>query len=200
MKRTLKLSVYKLFFGILGISAVVTEIAALVERGVFKPENFFSFFTIESNIFAAIMFIVSALAISAGVKSKPLDLLRGAATLYMVVTGIVFAVLLSGIEGITLTAVPWDNMVLHYIIPVAVIADWFIDRPHHKLTFRDGIVWLIFPVAYVAYSLIRGSIVGWYPYPFLNPATNGLEGVIITSIGIAGLGVLLTFILTRVRR
>lgn len=200
MRNTYGVIAYKLFFGLLGFAAVVTEIATLVERGVFVPANFFSFFTIESNIFASLMFIVSAVAVAAGIKSRRLAMLRGAATLYMIVTGIVFAVLLSGIEGATLTAVPWDNIVLHYIIPLAVVGDWLIDPPHQRIGFKQGLVWLVFPAAYVAYSLVRGSIVGWYPYPFLNPETNGAVGTIITSLGIAALGLGLVYVITSVTK
>ena len=44
---------------------------------------------------------------------------------------------------------------------------------------------LIFPAAYLIYTMVRGSILGWYPYPFLNPAKVGLDGVTVHAIGIA---------------
>lgn len=189
---------YKIFFALLGFSAIVTEIATLVERGRLIPANFFSFFTIESNMFAVAIFLLSAIAVAGSKKAMHLTMLRGAATLYMVTTGIVFAVLLAGIEGMVLTAVPWDNIVLHYIIPIAVLVDWFIDPPKNRIRFKKALVWMIFPLAYVAYSLIRGPIVGWYPYPFLDPATNGYGGVAITGIGIAVTALVLIWLLTRV--
>ena len=176
---------YRLFFGLLGFSGVVTEIATLRERGRFAPYNFFSYFTIESNLFAVVVLILSASALAQGMHSRPLALLRGAATLYMVTTGIVFALLLAGIEGAELTAVPWDNTVLHYIIPLALAVDWFIDLPKQRLTFRQAAVWLVFPMAYVVYSLIRGHFVHWYPYPFLNPNEHGYIAVAGTSVAIA---------------
>lgn len=40
---------------LLGFSAVVTEVATLHERGVFRANNFFSFFTIEGNLFAVVV-------------------------------------------------------------------------------------------------------------------------------------------------
>jgi hypothetical protein len=33
--------------------------------------------------------------------------------------------------------------------------------------------WLAFPVVFAVYSLIRGPIVQWYPYPFLDPRAHG---------------------------
>lgn len=36
--------------------------------------------------------------------------------------------------------------------------------------------WLIIPLLYSGYSIIRGAISGWYPYPFFNPAQSGSYG------------------------
>lgn len=124
-------------------------------------------------------------------------MLRGAATLYMVTTGIVFAVLLAGIEGIVLTAVPWDNIVLHYIIPIAALVDWIIDPPRSRIGFKKALVWMIFPLVYVVYSLLRGPLVDWYPYPFLDPTTQGYGGVAVVSVGIAATVLVLIWLLTR---
>lgn len=189
---------YKLFFAFLGFSAIVTEIATIVERGRFVPANFFSFFTIESNILAVIIFTFSALAIAKGKQNYKLTMFRGAAALYMVTTGIVFAVLLAGIENSILTAVPWDNIVLHYIIPVAAVLDWLLDPPKQRIAFKKALVWIVFPIAYVVYSLVRGSLVGWYPYPFLDPSPNGYLGVAVTSLAIAISSLVMIWLLTRV--
>ena len=191
---------YKLTFALLGFSAVITEIATLVERNHFNPFNFFSYFTIQSNIFAFVMLIVSALAVASNKRSTKLNLLRGAATLYMVITGIVFAVLLAGVEGSILTAVPWDNLVLHYIMPVVLLVDWLVDKPSKAMTFKSSFVWLIYPLTYVIYSLVRGQLVNWYPYPFLDPKTKGFSGVFLTAVGIAALTMILMFVLTKLTR
>ncbi len=176
---------YKVLFAVLGLSSVVLEIAVLMDRGTFNPANFFSFFTILSNIFASVMLLTAAWYKYMKKRSVAVDVLRGASTLYMVLTGVVFAVLLSSIDPRLLTAVPWDNTVLHYIMPVALLVDWLLDRPSKPVTFRTAIWWLLVPFAYVAYSLIRGSMVGWYPYPFLNPASGGYNAIIVTCVGIA---------------
>lgn len=171
---------YRVFFALLGFSAIVTEIATLVARGTFAPSNFFSFFTVEANLLAVVILLMSAVALAHGKQSKFIAILRGANTLYMIVVGVVFSLLLSGIDA-EFTAVPWDNTVLHYIMPVAVALDWFMDIPKLRIALKQALAWLVFPVAYVAYSLIRGHYVGWYPYPFLDPNDNGYAGVAITS-------------------
>lgn len=191
---------YKLVFALLGFSALITELAVLVSQGVFNAANFFSFFTVQSNIFVFITFLASALMTFAGRKSAWLDFFRGASTFFMVVTGIVFASLLSGLEGVQLTAVPWDNTVLHYLIPIAAAIDWIMDPPARRFTYRQAIAWLIFPILYLVYSLFRGAIVGWYPYPFLNPANGGYSQVLLTSLLIMAGGFVLIFIVSRFGR
>jgi hypothetical protein len=188
---------YKSFFGLLGFSAIVTEIAVLIERGRFVPSNFFSYFTIQSNLIAAFIFILSALTVQRA-KNKDIDLLRGAATFYMVIVGIVFPLLLAGIKGAQFTAVPWDNIVLHYIIPLAALVDWLVDRPTKRIIFSRALNWILFPVAYVIYSLVRGHLVGWYPYPFLNAAEKGYLDVAITSIAISLMSVALVWVMTKI--
>ena len=189
---------YKVFFALLGFSAIVTEIATIAARGMWNPGNFFSFFAIESNVLVVMSLLLGAFALYAKKKSKKLDFFRGAATLYMVVTGIVFSLLLSGLEGVALTAVPWDNIVLHYIIPVAAVIDWIIDPPSRRIEFKKALVWLAFPLAYLAYSLIRGPIVNWYPYPFLNPANGGYGQIAVTSIVIFVAGIAMVWIVSRI--
>lgn len=191
---------FKLIFALLGFSALITELAVLVSRGVFNAPNFFSFFTVEANIIAFVVFLTSAFATYAGKKSVWLDFFRGASTFFMVVTGIVFALLLAGLEGVQLTAVPWDNTVLHYLIPIAAVIDWIMDPPARRFTFRQGVAWLIFPIVYVIYSLLRGPIANWYPYPFLDPANGGYTQVLITSLIITAGGLIMIYIVTRFGR
>lgn len=186
---------YKLFLALLAFSAVVTEIAILTERGTFNPANFFSFFTIETNLLVVVTLLLSALAVASG--KHRVDALRSATTVYILVVGIGFALLLSGLDGLTLTALPWDNTVLHYIIPVAVLVDFLVDRPKRTRTFKKSLVWLSFPVVYVAYTLIRGEVTGWYPYPFLNPATHGYGSVAFVVSGLFILGLVLIWLAVR---
>jgi hypothetical protein len=194
------LVIYKLFFALLGFSALVTEIATIVERRAFDAGNFFSYFTVEVNIIVCVTFLLSALSLTGNYRPKWLDILRCIATVYILVVGIGFAILLSGFEGIALTAVPWDNTVLHYLIPIAVLVDFLIDRPKRNITLKSGLVWVLFPIAYVFYSLLRGSITGWYPYPFLNPNTNGLDNVLLVVACLVGLGLLIITVITYLTR
>ncbi|MFP3387086.1 Pr6Pr family membrane protein, partial [Tritonibacter sp. SIMBA_163] len=51
-------------------------------------------------------------------------------------------------------------------------------------------LWILYPVAYLIYTLLRGLVVEWYPYPFLDPGNGGYIQVAISSIVITMLIVL----------
>ncbi|MGB4762275.1 MAG: Pr6Pr family membrane protein [Candidatus Saccharimonas sp.] len=194
--RRTALIAYKVFFALLGFSALVTEMVALIERQSLNLLNFFSYFTVQTNIVVFVTLLLSALFLAAG-KERRLDGLRSATTVYILVVGIGFSLLLSTVQGLVLTAVPWDNTVLHYLIPMAVLVDFLIDRPRRTVSFRTALLWLLFPFTYAIYAFTRGALTGWYPYPFLNPSTNGVGAVIVTVIGLLVLGVALVAIVVR---
>lgn len=194
MSRPVALRAYCVLLALPEFSALVTEVAILLERGRFMPRNFFSFFTVEGNVFAVGMLLVSAVA----PRSRRLDMFRGASTLYMLTTIVVFTLLLSDLDPGVLRAVPRDNTVLRYLMPIGVTLDWLLEPPRQRIPFASALVWLAVTLAYVGYSLVRGEIVGWYPYPFLDPADVGWGKVTVASVGIAAVVALFTWVVTRV--
>jgi hypothetical protein len=194
-RRTLAL--LRLAFAVLTIVAIVAQYAHRANPSAFYTANFFSFFTNESNLFATALLLygayrglrpgawssIEAKADSAQVYAdgaQAYDLLRGAAVIYMVITGAVFVLLLSGSKP----SVPWANAVVHYVMPIVIVLDWLIDPPNAPIEWRRTWRWLIFPVVYFSYTLIRGAIVGWYPYPFLNVSGKGYGRVLADGVGI----------------
>ena len=102
----------------------------------------------------------------------------------MAVVGIVFSVLLRDVDLGSL--LPWVNFVLHYVMPCLVVLDWLLQPPNGTLGTTQLFYIQVFPTLYLAYVLVRGASVGWYPYPFLNPANvGGYVGVAAYVIGIA---------------
>jgi len=168
-KKTLHILI-QLVAGALVFAAVGTQLALQFEYQQ-SIVNFFSFFTNLSNILAGFVLLYGAVLLIQNKTSKAYDIVRGASVVYMAVVGVVFSLLLSGAELGILQ--PWVNTVLHYIMPVVVVAYWFINPPKNKIATKTIGYWLIFPAAYLFYSLVRGAIVNWYPYPFLNPAQDG---------------------------
>lgn len=181
------LALVRIGFAMLVVAATVAQIANLVDDGVFNPTRFFLFFTVLSNLFAAGVFAEGARRQLAGAEPVG-DLWRGAAVVFMAVTFIVFAVLLRGLQEELQTNIVWVDTVLHRIMPVAIMADWLIEPPHGPLPYRRVVVpWLGPPLAWTAFTLIRGAVDGWYPYPFLDPANGGYGVVALYAVAIFAL-------------
>lgn len=173
IKRNLLIA-YRLFFGVLTLLAIGIQFNISMGLG-FSPVSFFSFFTNLTNVIVSVILIISAWALLRGREpSERDDLIRGAGVVYITVVGLVYVTLLRGEDLGAL--MPWINTQLHIVMPLVVIADWLYQPPKSKLTLNHAFLWLIFPLVYLVYSLIRGSIINWYPYPFLNPATVGGYG------------------------
>ncbi len=73
---------------------------------------------------------------------------------------------------------------LHLIIPILFIIYWLVWAPKQDLKWNCFWPWLIYPLVYVVYSLIRGSMFDFYPYPFLNLSTIGFVHVFLNSLGL----------------
>ncbi|MDM5433635.1 Pr6Pr family membrane protein [Bacillus hominis] len=185
MRSVKMIAIYRLLLSLLAFSALITQFVTRAQVKPFNPVNFFSYFTIESNILVAVILLLSSLGTALFGRSEQFGVLRGAATVYILTTGLIYFLLLRGLEESLQTPIPWVNTVLHYIMPLAMILDWVINPPMKTITWRQATSWLIFPILYVIYSLIRGPFVNWYPYPFLDPRIGGYGKVLLYSIGIA---------------
>ena len=185
-------SVLRLAMAAAVVAAIVTQLANTISIGN-SVVNFFSFFTIQSNIIGAVAVTIAAVAGPAIRSTVWLSQLRGAATLYMGITGMIFSLLLSGAD--VQTPIPWVNSVLHYLFPLFIVIDWLVDRSVRPLSFRQGLIFLAYPVAYGAFCLIRGPIVDWYPYPFLDPRVHGYLFVTVMMIFVAIVGLALAWLL-----
>ncbi len=187
---------YKIFFAALIVAAIVGQLEHSLQNSNFNLVNFFSYFTIQSNIFAAVMLLISAdLLFWKRKRDHEQEMLRGAATLYMVTTGIIYGLLLSN-DKVQIT-LPWVNDILHRLLPLVMLFDWLYDGPVRKITAKQSLLWLVYPVIYLVYSLIHGSFAHWYPYPFLDVTEHGYLTVLINSLVIAAVVAGLALILTR---
>lgn len=161
--------------------------------------DFFSYFTTIGTTFACIVLIYSAVKLMRGQRFRRRDdFLRAMALIYMLLIGGVYFFLLRNTPlG---NDARWVTTVHHYILPLALLADWIIQPPAGKITLRSTWLALVVPLAYLVYSLVRGTLTGFYPYDFFNPAKQGgyagvaiyclamLVGFLLLSLGVRWLG------------
>lgn len=177
----------RLFFAILALAAIGQQLMLHIGAS-FSVVNFFSYFTNLSNLLAAIVLLISVFGNSM-IGAATRDLLRYASVVNMTVVGLVFAALLRNVDLGGL--LPWVNFVLHYVMPVVIVLDWLLQPPAAKLQAKHLGIVFVFPALYIAYVVLRGASMGWYPYPFLNPANVGGYG----SVALYALGITITFLL-----
>ncbi|MBX3256159.1 MAG: Pr6Pr family membrane protein [Chitinophagaceae bacterium] len=144
--------------------------------------RFFSFFTILTNLLVAVYFTAGMVK----QKGRYLSILDQPGTLtsvtiYITVVGLVYQVVLrhtwnpTGLQKIA-------DELLHSVIPVVVIFFWYLYEHKSLVKFRQIPQWLLYPLLYLIYILIRGSFSGFYPYPFVNVINIGLQKVLINCV------------------
>lgn len=192
---------------VLVAALIVAAIVAQLDRSIgnwqrtglsvaFGVTNFFSFFTIESNVATVVVLLIGAIFAFAK-KPDPhwYTVFRVIIVTYMAVTGIVYNLLLRGVELPQGTTVEWSNEVLHVVACAYLVLDWFIAPGRTALSWRSlrGIV--IFPIVWAIYTMIRAPFTvddnhgkAFYPYPFLDPslANEGYFSVAFYIVLIAG--------------
>lgn len=143
--------------------------------------NFFSYFTILSNLLVALSLAASTFIPQTKIgKVFVLPTTKSAIALYILIVGLVYNLVLRGIwepKGWQLIA---DNL-LHVVVPIIYFGYWAIFVNKGTLNWKDGISWTYFPVTYLAYCLIRGHFIDWYPYPFLDATKFGYQQVFINA-------------------
>jgi hypothetical protein len=141
--------------------------------------NFLSYFTIQCNLLVAISLTFS-LALPASQTGKYFSRVsvQTAIALYIFIVGLIYNLVLRKLN--TFSGLQWavDN-ILHVLVPVLYVFYWVSFVPKGNLKWIEVTRWAVFPLAYVTYSLVRGSMVHWYPYPFLNLEELGAQQVFL---------------------
>ncbi|MFI6168567.1 Pr6Pr family membrane protein [Nocardia sp. NPDC051052] len=178
----------RIAFGVLGAVALAWIPLRNLHEATFSPGNYFSFFTIQSNVLGVLVLLIGGLLDPHG---RRWEIVRGASALYLLITGVIYAVLLANID-VMLTD-RWINDIMHRVMPIVMVADWVLIPARQRLTLAPRLVclWLIYPLIYGIYTLIRGPIVDWYPYPFIDPRHQGYVSLAIGLIVLTGVFTLL---------
>lgn len=159
---------------------------------------YFGFFTIVSNIFVAVVASVRLLEPAAYASGN----VRACATTAILFVGLAYHFLLRKIydpQGWHLVA----NVFLHYAVPFLALVHWILFPPLQRLSITGPLKWSVYPCGYFIYVLIRGELIGTYPYFFIDVTTLGYARTIANAIGLLACFVLLGFVvryMTRIRR
>jgi len=177
-----------------GAIALTALIAVIIQYTTFLPASelgfagatirYFSYFTIWTNVLIALGWGAQALLPQSRLgQFFARDDVRTAAASYIVLVGLTYHALLAAQynpEGLQLFA----DVLLHTVVPLAVFAEWLLGSGQRDVRFVQAARWQIYPVVYTAYTLIKGAVTGFYPYPFLDVGALGYGGVAIQLTGL----------------
>lgn len=166
--------------------AIVWQITDRLANNVFRPGEYFAYFTIQSSLIAAVVLGVSAIRELKNIDdTKPLNLARLSVSTYAIVVAVVYNALLRGtpvLPGDPDYGYDWPvapNEILHVWAPIFIVIDLALTSMKMKLKFKQIFWVLAFPMAWLAFTIVRGLITGWWAYWFLNPNEDaGVPGVI----------------------
>jgi hypothetical protein len=196
---------YRIIFGIfralLGLSLLVSvawQVNNRIAADLFRPAEYFAFFSITSSILAGVVLVYSAYVLLANKEETERQMsLRLIVTVSMVIVGVVYHALLgdSAIDprdiGYEWPVIP--NLIIHTWAPIAIVFDYLLSIRGALPRWRKSLGWL-------AFSITRGLIDGWWPYWFINPNSEiGIPGVIGYVLAISVAFITLGFLLSGAR-
>jgi hypothetical protein len=143
---------------------------------------FLSFFTVTTNIICAVcltmlLFFENSRTGIFFAKASTLT----AITVYIVAVGLIYNIMLRGLvhqEG-------WEqiaNELLHVVNPVIFLGFWVFYVNKSQLKYKKTFSWLIYPLLYIVFIVIRGSLINKYPYPFIDVVKLGYPKAIVNTV------------------
>jgi len=180
--------IYRLLFLFLCEAGIVLQYAEVAHIG--DAAMLTCYYTILSNLLCFVYFAVLTVA----QRKKENPLLKGAVTMCIAVTGLVYHFMLNGAmqadSGTVSTALYAGNLLVHYIVPAMAVLDYFLFFPKGQYKSLYPLAWLLLPYAYFGFVLARaevsdkrfsgfGSASSRFPYPFLDVDLYGWDKVLL---------------------
>lgn len=166
--------------------ALIYQIVDKIEHNDLEPSTYYTLFTIESTMIAIVVVAVGGvLALRRPVDPLGYTAVRVAITSYAVMTAVVYNLLLRGLPDEGYVGPQWPGEIMHVWFPIYIALDWLFAPGRPRLGWRALLVVIVYPLLWLGFTLVRGSIDGWYPYPFLDPA-SGWGSVLVYILVITG--------------
>ncbi len=125
------------------------------------------YFTIQSGLMVTVIFILLLISQIRGKPESPSPAVRSAVLLYIIITSAIFLALLNNSVNFTglSKAVLYIN---HLLTAILLIIDNVISIKPKIYKWKLLFYWMIYPVAYLIFSIVEGLAFCRFRYPFLN--------------------------------
>ncbi|MBO0491734.1 Pr6Pr family membrane protein [Pseudomonas sp. Marseille-Q1929] len=146
--------------------------------------NFFSFFTVLTNTLAVVVLSYALVKRDSAAKRFFLaPRVSSGIAVSIAVVGLAYSLLLRHLwqpEGFQFIA----DELLHDVMPVLFLIYWWRCVPKGTLQLKHIGAWVVYPLVYFAYVLLRGHLLGQYQYPFIDVDSLGYPQVFVNAGGI----------------
>lgn len=182
------------------LSAIVWQITDRLTHNLFRPAEYFSYFSIQGTMICAVVLAVTGVRALQGLsETKVLTLTRLSTTVYVVVISVVYNALLRGGAGdIRDAGYHWPvvpNEIIHVWGPIVMFLDWLLVAGFASIRLRASFWVVVYPIAWLAFSVVRGNVDGWWAYWFLDPTDKGgVSQMLMYIFGICILMIVLGFL------
>ncbi|MGW1915670.1 Pr6Pr family membrane protein [Streptomyces sp. NPDC002076] len=179
------------------LTALVAAGGVALELLLGAPARILSYFGVQAALLLAIAMLMSASRAWRARRPLP-SAVTGATLLYVVISALVYHLLLAhttppfSMTGATTLPERWHGswatlQILHTLTPAAAVLDWLLLTPAARLHLRQAAGWLLYPLAYLAFYLIRAAFLAptnpaRYLYPFLDVATHGYRSTLANAL------------------
>jgi hypothetical protein len=146
--------------------------------------SFFSYFTILTNTLVATVLTCAVTERESAARRWFLQPWVSSGTAVSIaVVALAYSILLRHLwhpEGWQFVA----DELLHDVMPLLFLGYWWRCVPKGTLRLWHLPLWLIYPLVYFIYALLRGHLLGAYAYPFIDVAVLGYPQVLANAGGI----------------
>ena len=152
------------------------------------------FFTIQSNLLIGVIFLLYSISDKPFIKN-----IIGGPIVYISITFLGFFIMIEKFwdpVGVSLVG----SIFNHYIVPFLSLTFIFLFKKNFEFKSRDIKLWIIYPLLYLIFLLIYGSISSDYIYTFLDLNTISTIQFIITVLLIIMIFIILSLSLIFISR
>ena len=154
--------------------SVYWQVSDRLAHNLFRPTEYFSYFTITSCLLSGVVLVIAGLGVLRNqAETKALTLARLTMAVSMVIVGVIYNALLANSApdardvGYAWPVLP--NQVMHTYMPVVIFLEWLLTNTGVTLKIKSAFWVLIYPLTWLAFSITRGYIQGWWAYWFIDP-------------------------------
>ena len=174
LKTSMGLGFIRIAMALVLFGSIFWQISDRVAHNLFRPTEYFTYFTITSCLLTGVSLTLSGLSVLQNrEETKFLTLFRLTMAASMVIVGVIYNALLTD-AAIDPRDVGYDwpvipNLIMHTYMPILVFLEWLITRTTFKLDLKSAFWVLVYPLTWLAFAITRGYVSGWWAYWFIDP-------------------------------